>query len=227
MCYTKRHDAKRRGKAMEENWKRGLRISWYLLGPLLLYACVNDAVILCWERFDLSTGNVPAPIPAAAASAFVLWLWYQKETSVHRQAKLSWGRCLWIIASASVSCVFLNHLLVFLRISSDGYDKVKDMVFELDLVWQIAGSGILVPLAEELVFRGMGYQRIRQEMNVLPASVITATLFALYHGNLIQGIYALLMGLLLAFVYETYDNLKAAWLFHATANLTAILITVK
>lgn len=229
-CVILNGTMQKEGIAMEESWKCGLRISWYLLGPLLLYALVNECMILFWTRLTESAsahpGRIPASVPAAAAGAFVLWVWYRKQNEGRRKARLSWTQCLGIIAAAAVSCILLNHLLVFLGISSEGYDKVKGMVFELDLIWQIAGSGILIPLAEELVFRGLGYQRLRREMNALPAAVITAMLFALYHGNLIQGIYAFLMGLLLTFVCEIYGSLSAAWLFHAAANFTAILLTV-
>lgn len=135
------------------------------------------------------------------------------------------GAYLLLIPAAAVSSIVLNQLLRMSGISYAGYDKVKGQVYQLRLFWQLAGSGILIPMAEELVFRGLCYQRLRQELHCLPAAVLTAVLFALYHGNWVQGSYAFFMGILLALVWEVYGNLTAPWLFHAGANLTAILLT--
>lgn len=214
---------------MGENWKRILRVSWYLIGPLFLYAWINDVVTIgwCWMgRFDVSLFRlVPESVAAAAAGALILGIWFCRERVAYPGKQQHLYRWIILVPVAAVSCIFLNHLLVFIGIPSEGYDKVKDMIFRRDLIWQIAGAGCLVPLAEELVFRGLGYGRLRREMKALPAAVITAVLFGLYHGNLIQGMYAFFMGLLLALVCEAYGNLASSWLFHAAANMTAILLT--
>ena len=50
------------------------------------------------------------------------------------------------------------------------------------------------------------------------AVMISALLFGLYHGNLVQGIYAFIMGCLLALVYEWTGSFVAPVLFHMIAN---------
>ncbi len=214
---------------MNENWKRGMRISWYLLGPLLLYALVYDIVSFFWSRegnFMIPfAGYIPEYVPAGMMGVLALWFWIRKERVFY--PKREKNRIPWIILvpAAAASCLFFNHLLVLLGIPSEGYDAVKDIIFHRERIWQIAGPGFFIPLAEEFAFRGLGYGRIRRELDVLPAAVITALLFGLYHGNMIQGIYAFLMGLLMALVCEAYGSLAASWLFHAVANLTAIFLT--
>ncbi len=214
---------------MEEGWKRGIRTFWHLMGPLLLYALVNDLTVSCWvvvERLSIPyLSYIPRYVASAMFGAFALWLWHRKDGSA--SLRRGRGRSKWImlVPAAAASCFFLNHLLVLLGIPSEGYDNVKHLVFHRPLIWQVAGSGFFVPLAEELVFRDLGYGRLRREMDVFPAAVATAALFGLYHGNLIQGIYAFLMGLLLALVWEVCGGLAASWLFHGAANLTAILLT--
>lgn len=241
---------------MGENWKRGLRISCCLFGPLLFYALLHDSVLLYWERWNIT--EIPASVAAAAVSSLVLAVWYwritknsaifsskmcsRKQGEVRTDRKTSllerlrvrvsclragkrFGAYLLLIPAATVSSIVLNQLLRMSGISYAGYDKVKGQVYQLRLFWQLAGSGILIPMAEELVFRGLSFQNLRRELDWLPAAVFTSVLFALYHGNWIQGIYAFLMGLLLALVYEAYGNLTAPWLFHASANLTVILLT--
>lgn len=205
---------------MKGCWKRGLRISWYLLGPLLFYAVIHDVVWLICDRFCVP---IPAMTAAAAVSSVCLGVWYRKERLECHALRLT--VCLGVILAAAVSCILLNHVLFALGIAKDGYEVVKGQVFEQAFIWQLAGAGVLVPLAEELVFRGLGYQRLRREADVWTSAVLTSILFGLYHGNLIQGIYAGIMGLFLAFVCEHEKNLLASWLFHAAANVTAIIVT--
>jgi len=50
------------------------------------------------------------------------------------------------------------------------------------------------------------------------AVIISALMFGLYHGNLVQGIYAFIMGCLLALVYEWTGSFAAPVLFHMIAN---------
>ncbi|MCD7841730.1 MAG: CPBP family intramembrane metalloprotease, partial [Lachnospiraceae bacterium] len=86
--------------------------------------------------------------------------------------------------------------------------------------------GLLVPVTEELVFRGLTYRRMRTRMQTYQAVVISALLFALYHGNPIQMLYAFPMALLLALLYEKSGSLVYPILLHIGANLTAILTTI-
>lgn len=205
---------------MKGCWKRGLRISWYLLGPLLFYAVLHDAV---WLVCDAVYAPIPATTAAAAVSSAGLAIWYRKERLECHLMRSSAGLC--VILAAVVSCILLNQALFALGIAKDGYDAVKGQVFEQRMIWQLTGTGLLVPLAEELVFRGLGYQRLRRETDAWTSAVFTSVLFGLYHGNLLQGIYAGIMGLFLAFVCEHYKSLTASWLFHAAANITAIIMT--
>ena len=49
--------------------------------------------------------------------------------------------------------------------------------------------------------------------------MVSGLLFGLFHGNLVQAVYATLLGIVLAIVYEIYDSILAPILFHAVANL--------
>lgn len=77
---------------------------------------------------------------------------------------------------------------------------------------------IVAPISEELVFRQVIYKRLRGISPVWVAVMISALLFGFYHGNLVQGIYAFIMGCLLALVYEWTESFVAPVLFHMIAN---------
>lgn len=81
---------------------------------------------------------------------------------------------------------------------------------------------LIVPFAEETVFRGIVYGGLRRTVKPGPAVLLSALLFGVYHFNLVQGIYGFLMGCLLAYAYEYFGTLRAALAVHAAANLLAL-----
>ena len=86
--------------------------------------------------------------------------------------------------------------------------------------------GIAAPLSEELLFRGILFERLRVALPFFWAALGSAAFFGLVHGNWAQGIYAALMGLILAWLYEKKNRLWEPVLFHSAANLTALLMRV-
>ena len=80
------------------------------------------------------------------------------------------------------------------------------------------------PLLEEFFFRGVLYMRLKELIPSVPAGLVSAALFGLYHGNPGQGLYAFIMGLFLAFSMEKTRTVKAPVLFHFAANAAALLL---
>ena len=80
-----------------------------------------------------------------------------------------------------------------------------------------------MPVVEELIFRGLAYKRMREYASPLMAGITTSMLFAVFHGNLVQGVYAFLLGALLCYVYEKYHSFWAPVLLHAAANVISVL----
>lgn len=74
------------------------------------------------------------------------------------------------------------------------------------------------PMAEEFLFRGLVFSGIRRCVRFVPAAVLSALIFALFHGNIGQGIFGFLMGLAFALVYEKSGSLAAPVIMHAAAN---------
>ena len=82
-------------------------------------------------------------------------------------------------------------------------------------------SVLLAPLFEEILFRGLIFNQLRRYGRCF-AILITALLFGLMHTNVLQLIAAILLGLLLAWIRETY-GLPYAILLHISNNALAIL----
>lgn len=87
-----------------------------------------------------------------------------------------------------------------------------------NLLLSILGLSILVPIAEELLFRGILLGELRRLMKPWPAIFLSAFLFALFHMNLVQSIYVFAAGLALGFVYLCTESLFAPIMMHILYN---------
>ena len=86
------------------------------------------------------------------------------------------------------------------------------------LMFSIITVAIIVPIAEELFFRGLIYGRLRQAMKPMVAILISSIVFGIFHGNVVQGVYAFFIGCALALVYEKTDSLLLSIFGHALIN---------
>ena len=135
-----------------------------------------------------------------------------------------------ILVLCAVSGGILNLLwsgiLQQLRIQDHFSNAVQEQLFAGQAMVQLLGLGVLVPLAEELIFRGLIYTRIRKRIPAGAAIFFSALLFALFHGNVIQMIFAFPLALILAWLYERSGWFACPLAFHMGANLTAIVLNL-
>lgn len=78
-------------------------------------------------------------------------------------------------------------------------------------------AGFLAPITEELVFRGF-ILRTMQPFGPVPAVALSAYLFGLYHLNIMQSPFALILGVVLGYVALKY-GIKWSITLHAFNNL--------
>ena len=84
--------------------------------------------------------------------------------------------------------------------------------------------GILVPIAEELLFRGVLYGWLRQRWRAVPCAVISAGLFALAHANFRMALQIFITGLILAALYEYSRSVVAPMLTHMAVNTISLVL---
>ena len=105
------------------------------------------------------------------------------------------------------------------------YDKLISNVTGVSSSWLMLFTVFLIsPIAEEILFRGLILTYTKRVMPAVLAVVFQAFLFGLYHGNIIQGTYAFLMGLLLGFMVHKTDNLITCIIFHMALNISILLV---
>lgn len=77
---------------------------------------------------------------------------------------------------------------------------------------------LLGPLAEEVLFRGMIYAKLRRGFSMWPAAIISGLMFGLFHANWVQGVYATIFGIILAYIYEKTQTIWGSCLLHVAFN---------
>ncbi len=71
---------------------------------------------------------------------------------------------------------------------------------------------------------GADLQPFEKNMFLFGQQFWGAVIFALYHGNMVQFLFALPMGLLIILLYERWHSLSIPIVFHIAANLSTVLL---
>ncbi len=176
------------------------------------------------ESYNLwmNLANAAATLGAFAA-CFGIW---RKQMSFKPQKSIDGLSVVPMVILAAASAVGMNGLLNVIELYrySPTFQEISQIQFDTPIWLGILSYGILAPLGEEVVFRGVVYGQLKKVMKVPAAIVLSGLAFGLFHGNLVQAVYATVIGVLLALVYELYGTLAAPMVFHSVANLFVYIV---
>lgn len=87
---------------------------------------------------------------------------------------------------------------------------------------------IMAGLVEEILFRGVIYQALRKRFSLAISLLLSTTIFALFHIDLILNPYAItyviFFGVIAAFLFEQTRSLNICISFHIAGNATEVLV---
>lgn len=92
-------------------------------------------------------------------------------------------------------------------------------------VLSVIVSCTLVPVTEEIIFRGLMYRQLAQ-LNKCFSIIFTSVLFAVWHGTLIHLYVGFLGGLVFACIYEKTQMLRYCVLAHALFNFISFIASI-
>lgn len=124
-----------------------------------------------------------------------------------------------IVGGAGVS-IALNIVIALTNMAGNdtAFVEVSDMITSNPLFVTIICAGILIPIVEEILFRGLIFNRIKCQYNFVAGLLISSLLFGIYHGNIVQGIYATLLGIFLGFAYHKTKSILIPIFIHMGGN---------
>jgi hypothetical protein len=223
-----------------------MRKVWEVLYPLLYYYAVmlitmtiaqwifgdgNEQYVLC--RLISTVVTIPFIVPfftaeQALSGRAVTGLKFLRESEEASEKKATIVKyALSSIIIAACLSVALNNIISMTPLVelSSGFKEANEAFYGSTFALELVSSALFTPILEELVFRGIIFTRLRRELPKYTAIALSALIFAMVHWNLVQFIYALILGFVLALLMERADHLYAAVLGHITANLIAVVRT--
>ena len=105
------------------------------------------------------------------------------------------------------------------------YEETAALQYSCSFPVGLIVYGFMSPFSEELMFRGILYNGFKRMYPVKYAMILTAALFALYHGNGVQGLFAFILSIFIIYTYEATANLWVAIGIHSVCNLSSYIMT--
>jgi uncharacterized protein len=129
--------------------------------------------------------------------------------------------CTWLLSHWSA------QVMEWVRIEpvqQQAVTSIQSVVEVWPQVYMACAAILLIPVAEELLFRGVLYPSFRRSLGRRRAIWASAVLFGAVHFNLMTFLPLTLLGLLLAWLYERTGNLLAPIVAHSTFNLANLFL---
>lgn len=173
------------------------------------------AIVRAFSYAVAGTALLPAALPVIRKAKGRMALGH-----LRRERPRNYFLALLVIVCAVLALNLLFDLTGLIGRSAS-YQAVAENQLNAALALGLLCYGVVTPLAEELLFRGILYNELRRRYRRTLAMASSALLFGLYHMNPIQGAYGFLMGLLMAYLYEYFGSFLWPLLVHMLANILA------
>ncbi|KQL46972.1 metal-dependent membrane protease [Brevibacillus choshinensis] len=201
---------------------------------LLFYGLILEGTLF-------SEGTIGGAFESASFQLFLLMLipfWFRgrvAEIGVCRPARL--GQMIitllimFFLIAKVLDVAITNPLADWLglSLSSEREQQIEKEIVQAKQTDMIAATssflviGILVPIAEELLFRGVLQTYLVRRVGAVVGIILSSLWFALLHIDLALFVPLFVIGLGLGFVRHRYHSIWGAVLLHAVNNLSGVL----
>ncbi len=114
-------------------------------------------------------------------------------------------------------------VMITAAVNPSWYDIYEELLKSIgfgDVTLLLALYSVLIaPISEELIFRGVTLKYAVKSMPLAAANIFQAALFGIFHGNVVQGVYAFVVGLFCGYVCLKGGSIYLSILFHMMFNL--------
>ena len=207
---------------------------WQIIYPIGIYYVVSSLMYFVLGLF-LGDGQQTYMLRQLICSAATIpvTMSFHKQDKIAEQVVYGTEKEKWLtdavlaVVGAAALGIAVNNIIAMTPLvqMSEGFQEANESFFAGTVVFELLGSCLVIPIAEELLFRGVVYKRLKLYFGVTPALIGSALIFGIMHVNLVQFLYAAVIGLFLAFVLEKTGKLSMAVFGHIAANLVAVLRT--
>ena len=201
-------------QALVSKWgvKGSVQNEWYSLIPALNIILIPISLVIC-----VAVIHVPAAIRR------------RKEIfapDAVRNSAARWGLCLVIAvlvlaASGALVAMVGNFDQKAVKAVLDGFGSDNS---HWERLW---AALICAPILEEMAFRGLIFGKLRKYVPLWAAIAFGAVCFGLWHRNLGQFVYTVMMGVVFALGYHYTGRLRYAIFLHMANNTLSTIAMAK
>ena len=206
-----------------------------IIGQLVVQGMIEFRYMSRFPENDISNISMYAAeitVLTALLLIPVMYFLYRRdcrdtEYQNKNRRSLQLNMILYTVAAAAALCVLTNIVIMISGIQnlSQSYMETAEALYSPTFTFRLVGIGIIVPIMEEMVFRILVYKRMRRTMGVKKAVIMSALVFGIMHGNLVQFVFAFAIGIMLAYLYEVSDHPLIPIVGHAAVNVTSLIFT--
>lgn len=188
----------------------GSAIAAYVMTMTVLYALTHKVV------FTLTFTNI------AAATYVVIWRKRHANSPLIAKIRKSWWRVSLdtLAAILETIAIYLGATTIALlaKNAMNAPSPIQNITDEVPIAALATLSILIVPIGEEALMRGFVYPVMRQRFSAPVTIALSACLFALLHGNIVQIILTLPLGIACSYMYEQTHSLMQCIGIHMLFN---------
>lgn len=188
----------------------GGAIAAYVVTMTVLYALTHKAI------FTLTFTN------ATAATYVVIWRKRHANSPLIAKIRKSWWRLSMDVLATILGtiAIYLGATTIALLVKNalNAPSPIQNVTDEAPLAAIALLSILVVPIGEEALMRGFVYPVMRQRFSAPVTIALSACLFALLHGNIVQIILTLPLGIACGYMYEQTHSLMQCIGIHMLFN---------
>lgn len=146
----------------------------------------------------------------------------EKTKKVYTTEKLKNTLILFIIANIVIYIVSISSKYLLPEFDEQNivqYFK-HNKITELDILNIV----VVVPIIEEIVFRGLFYKLLRSYFSIVPSMLMSSIIFSIVHKNILVSIVLFSLGLILCYSYERNKSIIYPIVIHSLFNLLMLLL---
>ena len=210
---------------------------------LVFFLCIDYAVLYSFFFFKIDTRvyrgitNLSVTIVTITIMLVINKVSSTKEDPLFRMEKLTPDQ---IASLVMISVGMLGFVTLYITMAdriSEYLESLKEAVEEYresvdrfsdvpqvavpvwDQILYVINLCFIVPVAEEMTFRGVVFGQLRKGFRPWFAVVLSATIFGLFHGISVHIGYAIACGIIIAACYYLTDSLVAPVIIHMVFNI--------
>lgn len=210
---------------------------------VLAFNYLDVLILICFKNAGVNTkiytgiySLTAAVVNTIAFTAFFI-ICKKIRRPVLQIRKSSWVEIVLIVIIAIGMLGFVdtfimvsNRISDYIKSLSDQMDQYKQSVDRFagvdeegvplwDTICYLITICFIVPLEEELIFRGAVFGVLRRKMGPLAGILITAVIFGIMHRVSIHTAYAIVCGMILTACYYYTENIFATVIMHSIFNI--------